>query len=116
MFWLRGMLGIAGSRWLGRGLDSLIENGPSPFTAAGYAYDTALSMCGNEGQVTIIEMMGYQAFLDAAFFALEGEDAVATLEGLASHPEAVTEILEEAGTIINDIMGELAEIAEAAEE
>lgn len=116
MLWLRGIIGASARSWLGQGFQAILDYGPSVNTAAGYAYDTALTMCGNEGQVSIIEQMGFGAFKEAAEYALGGDDAVDVLEGLCSHPEAVSEILAEAGQIINDVMGEVAEANEEAEE
>lgn len=73
-----------------------------PKMGAGAVYGIALEMCGNAGQRAIIEDIGAQGYNDALAEALEGGDAVAVLMDMASHPDAVEEILAETGTMLND--------------
>ncbi len=70
-----------------------------------YAYGTALNLCGNSGQRTIIENIGLFGYEEATIAALEGDDAIGVLSSIASHPDAVGDILEESGGMINDMAG-----------
>lgn len=93
---------------LGMGGDGIAQEGA----------DEALSMCGNAGQTAIIEQMindgafqdaGQEAVDQAAESAAEegeaevdGSDIADILEGGCDHPEAVGEILDDAGEIMAD--------------
>lgn len=72
--------------------------------AAEAGYATALSMCGNNGQQTIIEQMGYESFLSVAEEIEKSGDG--DLSMYCSHPEAVTEILDEAQAVMEEIISE----------
>ena len=74
--------------------------------AGAEAFDSALGMCGNNGQIAIIEGMA-DAFEDAAMEAfIHGSDAASTLNGAADHDDAVSQILDEVGGDINDAANE----------
>lgn len=60
---------------------------------AGYA--KALDMCGNNGQRSIIELTGYEAFEQAVRAHADDMDGRLVLTMAAPHPEAVVEILDE---------------------
>lgn len=74
--------------------------------AAETAYEAAIDMCGNDGQVSVIEMTGDGAFYDAAEEAAGEGDPYAVLMAACPYPEAVGEILAEAAAIIEDIIGD----------
>lgn len=111
IFRIRSVLGFGASRAMTRGATSYWSGGSGnasgALTDAMYeSFYIALDMCGNEGQASIIESMGIDAFRGATVEAFEGGDAVDSLMGYASHPEAVEQILEEAGSYINDVVGD----------
>ena len=64
-------------------------------------YDTAISMCGNDGQVSIIEMTE-PGFNEAALEAMYQGDPLGPLVSACPYPEAVGEILEEAAMAMYD--------------
>ena len=70
-------------------------------------FGLALDLTGNPGQATIIGQMGPEPYIEAAFAAADGEDAVDVLFGSADHPDAVEQILEEAGAYINDAIEDI---------
>jgi hypothetical protein len=67
-------------------------------------YGAALDGCVNEGQVSIIESVGWEGFKEATMASAEGEDAGSVLLDMCSHPDAVGDILEEAGMGIDDML------------
>lgn len=107
--WFRnaaGLLGLGSRRAYRRG--QMFSWGHGDFDIEGIAslaFHTAVDLCGNEGQVSIIDQMGLDAFYEACFEAINEGDAVDALMGLCPYPDAVGEILEEAGGVINDILG-----------
>lgn len=74
--------------------------------AAETGYGTALDMCANEGQVSVIDMTGYDAFESAASAAAEGGDGLNVLMSACPYPEAVGIILEECYGIMEEIINE----------
>lgn len=71
--------------------------------AAEAGYETALDMCGNAGQYSIIEQMGIGPFQDAAESMITGAGSYEGFQILmseASHPDAVVVILSRAARII----------------
>lgn len=74
----------------------------------GEAFQSAMDMCGNEGQISIIEGME-DVFRDAGWAAAAGQDALSVLASGCFYPEAVMDILSEAAGILDEagqIMGE----------
>lgn len=71
------------------------------------AFMMALDMCGNSGQVSIIERTGYQAFYEAVREALGDGDPFDVLMSACPHPEAVGEILEEVAGYIMEAAEEM---------
>lgn len=67
------------------------------------SYYLALSMVGNMGQLSIIEMMGVDTFLDAAEEAYNEGDPEGLLVSECPHPEAVGEILLEVAQYLIDM-------------
>lgn len=77
--------GLSGS---GGGFDipsSRIDRDAMARDASEVGFETALSMCGNQGQISIIEAMGAEAWYEAIISGGELE----YLKDAASHPEAV---------------------------
>lgn len=85
-------------------------------------YDTAESMCGNDGQAAIINNMGINAWYDAARELATNEQGKATnamtiLRNASGHPEAVFMILRGGWTAMREVLYEaINEAIEAAEE
>ena len=80
-------------------------------------YSMAISMCGNAGQVAIIESMGVSAFSEAGTAHNDGGDAGDTLIFLCPYPEAVEDILGEVGgEMADDIENQWDSIDEEEEE
>lgn len=73
--------------------------------AAESGYDTAMSMCGNEGQVSVIDMTGFEAFVEAAEAAADERNGLDVLISACPYPDAVSIILEESYSVIEDIVG-----------
>lgn len=85
--------------------------------AADEAFSMALDLCGNEGQVSVIEMTGMEAFIEAARAAWHENDPFTVLLEACPYPEAVTLILEEVAMFMGYRAEEIAEeIAEEQEE
>lgn len=80
------------------------------------SFSIAISMCGNSGQVSIIERTGYQAFYEAVVDAMEGGDPHGVLVDACPYPDAVELILEEAAQHIADWAEDRISESEAAEE
>lgn len=76
--------------------------------AADTGYDTAMNMCGNDGQVSIIDMTGYDAFYEAAeqMAMAHSDEALGIVVSACPYPEAVTEILEESVAVMIEIIAE----------
>lgn len=74
--------------------------------AAEEGYNTAMDMCGNDGQVSVIDMTGVDAFHDAAEAAATNGDAARVLVSACPYPEAVHEILDEAAAVIEGIISD----------
>lgn len=112
IFRIRSVLGFGARKAMARGSSSYwgggsTDPGEGLIDTMYESFYIALDMCGNEGQASIIEAMGLGAFMGATVDALEGGDAIDSLMGYASHPEAVEQILEEAGTFINDAVSDV---------
>lgn len=85
-------------------IDELEERGAID-EAAEAGYDTAIDGCGNEGQVSIIEMTGFDAFHEAAEEAAsDGSGPYEILMGACPYPEAVSFILGDAAAAIIDVI------------
>ena len=70
-------------------------NTVEPFEmTADQAFMVALAMCGNAGQVSIIEQTGYQAFYEAVDAAYSLNYPLDILVSACPYPEVVGEILE----------------------
>ena len=74
--------------------------------AAEMGFDLALSMCGNPGQVSVIEQTGFDAFYEGARDVLEGGDSSGAIYAACPYPDAVGEILDAAAEEINGFMEE----------
>lgn len=105
--WLFGNFG--GSAFTDLMAGELAERGAID-EAADAGYNLAMDMCGNDGQVSIIDMTGYDAFYECAESAAEANrgDGYDILLAACPYPEAVTEILFEAAITIFDIVNEAA--------
>lgn len=105
--WLFGNFG--GSAFTEHMAGRLAERGAID-EAADAGYNLAMDMCGNDGQVSVIDMTGYDAFYECAESAAEANrgDGYEILLSACPYPEAVTEILFEAAIAIFDIVNETA--------
>lgn len=75
--------------------------------AAEMGYEVAMDMCGNEGQISVIEMTGESAFYEAAeAAATAGGGTYEILVAACPYPEAVDQILQEAAATILDHINE----------
>lgn len=111
-------------RWIGGQLWNVVAAQYFIEEAAVAGFDEAISMCGNNGQIAIIEGMEWD-FHNAAEYAAAGGDVAEYLMDVCPYPDAVSEILETAGAWINAIIemtmgqgieGDYDEEVEAAEE
>lgn len=97
-----------------------VEDAQTVVDAADEAYYTAFEMCGNNGQVSIIEMTTYDGFHHAAAEIMTDGMGDMVLYSYCPYPEAVGEILDEALQLMTDIIeeykGEAEEWALEAEE
>ena len=72
-------------------------------------YNTAVDMCGNNGQVAVIDLTGYDAFHAAAELCYNGEDGLGHLMMVCPYPDAVGMILEESYGVIEEYIAEVQE-------
>jgi hypothetical protein len=71
-------------------------------------YEYSLAMVGNAGQLTIITAIGEAGYQEAAELDYdESSEAGETLYYMASHPEAVIEIIAEVGANMTEEIQEL---------
>lgn len=105
-FIVRSALGRIAWRALGNSFDALA--GALIVEAAAEAgYENALAMCGNDGQVSVIEMTGFDAFLAAAeAIAAEQGDPSQILRAACPYPEAVGQILDESAGVMEEIISD----------
>lgn len=73
--------------------------------AAEAGFDVALSMCGNNGQISIIEQTE-PYFHEAAEAAAQDKPAIVPLVLGCPYPNAVSEILREAADVIESIIAD----------
>lgn len=70
------------------------------------AFNMAFEMCGNEGQVSIIERTTWGAFIEAVVDAIQKYPAHESLYFNCPHPEAVGQILDDCAQFIQDTVEE----------
>ena len=84
-------------------VDSYKQN--EAMNAAAAEFGVSLSEAGNEGQIAILNELGEDAYRACAQYGFENEgDTSGFLTEMASHPEAVEEILGNAEEAIADIV------------
>lgn len=70
--------------------------------AAEMGFEMALDMCGNLGQVSVIEQTGFDAFYQGAMNVVEGGESSSALYAACPYPDAVGEILDEVSMEMDD--------------
>lgn len=67
-------------------------------------FQTALEACGTAGQVSLVQEIGADGFEEAFNMGLDsGRDASGVLSEFTEHPEAISEILENAEAEMTDV-------------
>lgn len=69
-------------------------------------FDQSLGMCVNEGQLTLMNQIGADQFVQAGMDALQNEGDVSLVD-LTDHPDAIGEILEQAEESLGDVVREV---------